>query len=442
MVLFEEWLVSHKNQINKAAYGLFEDSLRCMKFDIVRPAYLMAYQGMIRHIRDVIVFGERPTSFAEAAWNDMLKGLTLENPDVKWDDNTYDRIRQGADKGSKHPKVVSMPDEARNKFPYWRELRNVCAHNKDYLFLKAHTLTLYAFIEQFLLRISVEGGLQTLLNQLDEFYNPVLTPPGGDVTEFIKRIPSMVEVGELKDFLVEVAKIRKKYHVKDFARFFLDCYDNLSGPYKDELKRIVESDEDLLEKVLDADPERVLTFVNTPEKIRKMWLSDSFSLFFNGSAVVAHLMEAGKLSEADKDEYFGKVLSNAYRFGNSWREDEWVVDVFKKHGFFKKFLNEYFDVSFTGCINNMSKICNSIPFYASMMSHLDIDSDDVYVRHITEVFGGSYPYTLRDWFKREMMSNKDFAAKLKQRVAELGLVFPVSIEPNVEGSGQENLEEE
>ena len=425
---FERWLVEHKQQINTAAFGLFEDSLRCMKFDIVRPAYLMAYQGMIRHIRDVIVFGERPSTFTEVAWNDMLKGLTLENPDVKWDDNTYDRIRQGADKGSKHPKVVSMPDEARNKFPYWRELRNVCAHNKEYLFLKAHTLTLYAFIELFLLRISVEGGLQTLLNQLDDFYNPVLTPPGRDVTELIKRIPSMVDVGELKDFMVEVAKIRKKYHVRDFAIFYLQCYDILSGAYKDELKRIVEGDEDLLEKVLEADPERVLTFVTTPEKIRKMWLHDSFNMFFNGSAVVAHLLEAGKLSEEDKDEYFSKILSDKYRYGTSWSEEDWVVEVFKRHGFFKKFLNEYFDVSFTGCINNMSKICNSISFYASMLNYFDVESNDDYVRHISEVFVEPFPYTLRDWFKKEMMSDKNFASKLRKRMLQLGLEMPKSIE--------------
>ena len=428
MEKFEEWLVSHKQQINAAAYGLFEDSIRCMKFDIVRPAYLMAYQGMIRHIREVIVFGERPSTFNEVAWNDMLKGLTLDNPDVKWDDNTYDRIRQGAVKNDRHPKVVNMADEARNKFPYWRELRNVCAHNKEYIFLKAHTLTLYAFIEQFLLRISVEGGLQTLLNQLDDFYNPILTPPGRDASELVKRIPSMVDVSELKDFLVEVAKIRKKYHIREFAVFFLLCYDNLSGVYKDELKRIVEGDEDLLEKVLETDPERVLTFVTTPEKIRKMWLHDSFNMFLNGSAVVAHLMEAGKLSDGDKDEYFSKILSNKYRYGTSWGEADWVVDVFKRHGFFRKFLMEYFDVSFTGCINNMSKICNSISFYSSMLIHFDVENDDDFVRHVVEVFSEAYPYTLRDWFKRYMMSDETFASKLRQRVTELGLEMPKSIE--------------
>lgn len=427
MEKFEEWLVAHKDLINAAAYGLFEDSLRCMKFDIVRPAYLMAYQGMLRQIRDVIVFGERPASFNENAWKEILKDLTLDNPDVKWDDNTYDRIRQGADKNSRHPKVVSMPNEARNKFPYWRELRNVCAHNKDYIFLKAHTVTLYAFIEQFLLRISVDGGLQTLLNQMDDFYNPVLTPPGGDVAELIKRIPSMVEVGEMKDFVIEVAKIRKKYHVKDFARFFLQCYDSLFGAYKKELKRIVENDEVLLEKVLESDPERVLTFVHTPEKIRKMWLQESFEMF-NGTAVVAHLMEAGKMSASDYDEYFGKVLSNLYRFGNSWNEEEWITEVFKKHGLFVKFLNEYFDVSFTNNTSNLSKICHSVSFFASMMHQLDVESDDNYVRHIVEVFSTAYPYTLRDWFKKDIMGDEDLASKLRRRVSALGLKMPNSLE--------------
>ena len=31
MVKFEEWLVANKEQINTAAYGLFEDSLRSLK---------------------------------------------------------------------------------------------------------------------------------------------------------------------------------------------------------------------------------------------------------------------------------------------------------------------------------------------------------------------------------------------------------------------------
>lgn len=35
MVKFEEWLVARKEQINTAAYGLFDDSLRCMEFVLI-----------------------------------------------------------------------------------------------------------------------------------------------------------------------------------------------------------------------------------------------------------------------------------------------------------------------------------------------------------------------------------------------------------------------
>ena len=198
----------------------------------------------------------------------------------------------------------------------------------------------------------------------------------------------------------------------------------------------MEGDEELLEKVLESDPERVLTFVHTPEKIRKMWLQDSFDMF-KGSAVVAHLMEAGKMSDSDNDEYFGKVLSNLYRFGNSWNEEDWITEVFKRHGLFRKFLNEYFDASFTGNTSNMSKICHSVSFFASMMNQLDVESDDDYVRHIVEVFSTAYPYTLRDWFKKDMMGDAEFASKLRNRVEELGLEMPKSIEPDKEEDSDE-----
>lgn len=130
--------------------------------------------------------------------------------------------------------------------------------------------------------------------------------------------------------------------------------------------------------------------------------------------------------------YFGRVLSNLYRVGNSWHEEDWVIEVFKRHGLFKKFLNEYFDVSFTGNTINMSKICHSISFYASMMSHLDVETDDDYVRHIVEVFGRANPYTLRDWFVKYKMSDKVFADKLRKRVASLGLEMPRCIEKDTE----------
>ena len=160
-----------------------------------------------------------------------------------------------------------------------------------------------------------------------------------------------------------------------------------------------------------------------------MWLHDSMRMIFNGPSVVAHLMEAGKMSDSNKDEYISNLLSHMYNTGKTWDEEVHVTEVFKRQGFFKKFLNMYFDVSFTGKIANMSMICRRVSFYASMLNQLDIATDDVYVRHIVDVFSVASPYLLKDWFMKEKMSDEAFATKLRQRVAELRLVFPKSIEP-------------
>lgn len=422
MVSFEKWLVDNQELINPAAYGLFEDSIRCMKFDIVRPAYLMAYQGMIRHLRDVIVFGERPADlFNEAAWAQILKGLSLDDPDVKWDDNTYDRIRQGSDKSK--PVVLNMPNEARSKFPYWRELRNVCAHNKEYKFLKAHTLTLYAFIEQFLLRMSVEGGMQQLLNQFDDFYNPVLSSADKDDFPLILRIPSLVTTNELLNFIKECNRIRHKYHRYNSVEFTLKLLDNLPEGYRTTLLQEIKAHDSMLENILEHDPERILTFATTPELVRKAWYRDSIVLS-KGNAVVAHLMEAGKMSDSDKNEFFNRTLSRLYKYNNSWNDEDWVTEVFRKHGFFKMFLDEYFCRSFTSTTSNMSKICYSMNFYESMIRTFDVAVDDTFVQHIVEVFTPSYPYTLQSWFKRDMIGDAEFADKLNERIVALGLTLP------------------
>ena len=118
--------------------------------DIDRPAYLLAYQGMMLHLRNVILRGRKPDAFAQREWENMLKNL---RKDDTWDKETFDRAKQCG----KEKTVLCMPNEVRKKFEYWKDLRNICAHYKEYHFIKAHTLTLYSFIAQYF--VSVFNGL-------------------------------------------------------------------------------------------------------------------------------------------------------------------------------------------------------------------------------------------------------------------------------------------
>lgn len=65
---FQLWLTL----LCETTIGLFEDSIRCFKHEITRPAYFLAYQGMIRQLSDVIVYGCRPVEFSENDWNAIL----------------------------------------------------------------------------------------------------------------------------------------------------------------------------------------------------------------------------------------------------------------------------------------------------------------------------------------------------------------------------------
>ena len=76
---------------------------------------------------------------------------------------------------------MNIRQEVREKFVFWRQLRNVSAHYKGYDLNKAHTLALYSFIEQYLLTFSMEGGLESLNGQFDDFYNPTITSVHADI---------------------------------------------------------------------------------------------------------------------------------------------------------------------------------------------------------------------------------------------------------------------
>ncbi len=100
---FEIWLDVNKHLINDDAVGLFEDSLRCYKNDIDRPAYLLAYQGMMVHIREVIKAGNMPKDFPLEDWKRMQKGLNDANC---WDNTCFDAIvRQEKKKTSKDEQI-------------------------------------------------------------------------------------------------------------------------------------------------------------------------------------------------------------------------------------------------------------------------------------------------------------------------------------------------
>ena len=120
----------------------------------------------------------------EQEWRKICKEIT---DDGSWDEKTYDRVVQKAkDDGSK-PAILNMSPFVREQFQYWRKLRNVCAHYKDFDFIPAHVLTLYSFIISYLMKISVEGGAASLLMEFKDYCDPSKYSPTTPLNPLISK---------------------------------------------------------------------------------------------------------------------------------------------------------------------------------------------------------------------------------------------------------------
>lgn len=205
---FEIWLKQNEALLYPDAIGLFKDSLKCFKNDIDRPSYLLAYQGIMVQIKETIRHSKMPEGFPLEEWKNWLKKINDPND---WDNTNYTAVVR-----QKLPLILVIPDNVRKEFEHWRNLRNVCAHYKEYCFVKAHTLTLYAFIVQYLLNISVEGGMNTLIKEFEVYFDPLKTSPNDPIEPLLDKITSMVQPKEILSFITELRKVMGKAYRFDF----------------------------------------------------------------------------------------------------------------------------------------------------------------------------------------------------------------------------------
>lgn len=254
---FEIWLKQNESLLYPDTIGLFKDSLKCFKNDIDRPSYLLAYQGMMVPIRENIKHSKMPEGFPLQEWKDLLKNLNDPND---WDNANYKAVV----KQNPHL-ILVIPDNVRKEFELWGNLRNVCAHYKEYCFVKAHTLTLYAFIVQYLLNISVEGGMNTLIKDFEVYFDPLKTSPNDPIEPLLDKITSMVQPKEMLSFIAELRKVFKKAYRFDFYVILKNLYDRTDGNIKECVIEYLQQDEERIQGFIDEYPETVVELVSQKE---------------------------------------------------------------------------------------------------------------------------------------------------------------------------------
>ncbi len=196
---FQKLLENNKGSFNDDELGLFHDSVRCFHAGIFRPAYILAYQSMMIYFRRLIQDAKMPAGFDATKWKVMQLNLAK---DKEWEEEVNNAIRKRSNPKASPPElaILCMADSLRNDFDFWRNRRNDCAHYKEYDINDSQVLALYSFLTQYLLKISVEGGVMTLLNEFKDACDPVKTSPKTSLQPLVDKILSMVAPEEMDYF--------------------------------------------------------------------------------------------------------------------------------------------------------------------------------------------------------------------------------------------------
>lgn len=425
---FEQWLNSNRHLLCEDAQALFDDSIKCYKNDIYRAAYLLAYQGVMRHLQEIILQSdEPPRGFTNIAWEDKKK--KLRNLD-KWDEEVLEAIKLRPKQDGSRDGILTIDEEIRIAFDtQWRILRNECAHHKGRTFIDAHVLVFYAFIKDNLLTISVEGGMRSLLKKFSIFLNPAQTPASESVRPLMENIKTMVRPQEFKDFITGIKDLTIQYHRQPFLLDFLEgAFLYCENSFKEFLLTYLNEDEHkgLRKRYIERHPDEVLRLLTDKTVIREFWYSE-LCCFTCPLPVLSYMLKAGLIQEVDKEEAFGIIQENMYQRNQGIYElENSYQDILIRSGYFDYFLDTYFTRAYTE--RKYREMCYKTDFYISHLHYTPINAK--FATHLISIFQIlPYPYTLQNRIKEELRDNADFRQKLTTICTEENLTLPNSILP-------------
>lgn len=418
---FKQYIETNKLSFNDDSYGLFSDSLRCFHSGIYRPAFIMAYQGMMLHFRTLIQNAKKPSNYDDGKWKGVIKAV---NNDRTWDEQVFSACVQKNELTSVPPKVaiLDMPDEIRDDFTFWRNRRNDCAHYKSYEVNNAHVLTLYSFISQYLLRISVEGGMNSLLREFKRWCDPQYTSPNTSPQPLVNKIQTMVAPSQYSEFFKMLESVlgfarTEKYY--DVLRMVLN---GNQVEVKEGLIQYIK--DDILIDFIAHCPDLIGLVVGKTEA-RNIWYSKLYDER-QRAAILANMLLLGLIDKSEIDEAISHILDSCYRRNDGFGSlSEKEANTLELVGFFKKANECYVDKQ----LNNWeSRDCgrDHYNFFYSYMNYMPIAKE--YVKGLITMFSHhDYPTVWANIFCDNFMSNTEFKEKFEKVCKENVYTIPAPL---------------
>src|SRR5665648_72034 len=269
----ENWIDDNKYSENVCI--LFKDAITSYKSGAYRPSLLFSYLGFMTILKERIISSNKPNLFPQGQWDSIIKKILNEDT---WEAAVFDATQQQGqfdqttELRTKDP-VFNLNDNIRIQIKYWKDRRNDCAHYKDNIIDTCHVESFWAFIESNLPKITIEGGVQSLLNKINKHFDPTLTPPNKDITLLVKEVESSVETKRLKEFwnlLLDDSQYYNDLSInkQNFANRSFEVNTDHVNQY---LVEILKNNKEYLKDFLSNHPDKFLRLNFSDEEIRKFW---------------------------------------------------------------------------------------------------------------------------------------------------------------------------
>lgn len=184
-LLIKDW--SQKN-LSKNAVGLMEEAIMCYKVGAYRSAYLMSYLAFKTTIRERILNAPKPDCINDTCWNDQI--LEPLDNDNKWEEAMNNIIFAAKESGQGPGAVFKFTNYERikNRYEYWKNIRNSCAHAKDEHITSSTVEQFWNYMQDDLSEYYVLGGKQYLIEKLSYDYKYFYTVGKEELENTLKDI--------------------------------------------------------------------------------------------------------------------------------------------------------------------------------------------------------------------------------------------------------------
>jgi len=193
----EIWL--SKEKLTQSSQALFKESTICFRAEAYKASLLYSYLGFMLIIKERILQSKAPKDIPQSKWEKTITSLKNEEG---WDKAAYEALQT-----KKPANYFRITDTLRREITYWKDRRNDCAHFKNETIDAHHVESFWSFLEHNLPKITVEGGMLTLIFKFKDHFDVSLTPAYEDYSNLIKEVEFSIASNELYEFFEELVSL-------------------------------------------------------------------------------------------------------------------------------------------------------------------------------------------------------------------------------------------